>query len=281
VEIDAVARAVRHALGWRVRDPATGETRPARPADVAVLVRRIDWGDELWESLRRAGIPATVAGGKRFYAREEIATLHTLLRAVLAPDDDFARFAALRCPAFGLPDDVLTLHFLPGEDRRPQPEAIAAENRLRELTRLARELAVPDFLERLAEELSLPSVFGFRADGRARVEALRILIEAADSLADAGVASLPEFVRWLGRQAAESRSGAPGESDLVAAIAPLPGKTPDPKSIFAAAAAALEPNSVPTYLLVLDEIPKTITEKPQERFMKKIFEEDKERVFTR
>ncbi len=78
-----------------------------------------------------------------------------------------------------------------------------------------------------------------------------------------------------------AESGAPGESDLVAAIAPLPGKTPDPESIFAAAAAALEPNSVPTYLLILDEIPKTITEKPQERFMKKIFEEDKERVFTR
>ena len=36
----------------------------------------------------------------------------------------------------------------------------------------------------------------------------------------------------------------------------------------------LIPNFVPSYLQVLDEIPKTISEKPQERFLIELFEKD-------
>jgi len=74
-------------------------------------------------------------------------------------------------------------------------------------------------------------------------------------------------------------SGAPGESDLVAAITMLPGKELDPTSLFKLAIDKLEANSVPGHILVLDEIPKTISEKPQERFLKKCFEEQSERVY--
>lgn len=74
-------------------------------------------------------------------------------------------------------------------------------------------------------------------------------------------------------------SGAPGESDLVAAFTLFPGKKPDPASLFELAARKLEANSVPSYLLFLDEIPKTISEKPQERFLKKSFAEQPERVY--
>ncbi len=37
---------------------------------------------------------------------------------------------------------------------------------------------------------------------------------------------------------------------------------------------------MPTYLQVLDEIPKTISEKPQERFLIELFNKDKASVFT-
>ena len=62
-------------------------------------------------------------------------------------------------------------------------------------------------------------------------------------------------------------SGAPGEKDVVAAIVPAPGVPFDPKSVFAACRAGLEPNFVPSYLQVVEEIPKTASEKPQERFL--------------
>jgi crotonobetaine/carnitine-CoA ligase len=61
-------------------------------------------------------------------------------------------------------------------------------------------------------------------------------------------------------------SGAPGEKDVVAAIA-VDVESFDAAAIFAECRAGLEPNFVPSYLQVVDEIPKTASEKPQERFL--------------
>jgi len=69
-------------------------------------------------------------------------------------------------------------------------------------------------------------------------------------------------------------SGAPGESDIVAAIVAAPGATIDAAELYAACRAALEPNVVPSYLQVVDEIPKTASEKPQERFLAAEFAPD-------
>lgn len=69
-------------------------------------------------------------------------------------------------------------------------------------------------------------------------------------------------------------SGAPGESDVVAAIVPVDAAAFDPASVFAACARGLEPNFVPSYLQVVDEIPKTASEKPQERFLSDRFTRD-------
>jgi crotonobetaine/carnitine-CoA ligase len=78
-----------------------------------------------------------------------------------------------------------------------------------------------------------------------------------------------------------AKSGAPGESDLVAAAVLFKGETPDSDSIFQEARKGLEPNSVPDYILFLDEIPKTISEKPQERFLKQLFDAHPERVYQK
>ena len=64
-------------------------------------------------------------------------------------------------------------------------------------------------------------------------------------------------------------NGAPGEKDVVAAI--VPTGTADPASVFAWAAERLEPNMVPTYLQFVPQIPKTASEKPQERFLAEMF----------
>jgi crotonobetaine/carnitine-CoA ligase len=69
-------------------------------------------------------------------------------------------------------------------------------------------------------------------------------------------------------------SGAPGEKDVVAAIAPARGAELDPGSVFAACRAGLEPNFVPSYLQIVDEIPKTASEKPQEHVLRARFAPD-------
>jgi crotonobetaine/carnitine-CoA ligase len=75
-------------------------------------------------------------------------------------------------------------------------------------------------------------------------------------------------------------SGAPGEKDVVAAIVPAPGARLDPAAIFAACRKGLEPNFVPSYLQFVDEIPKTASEKPQERFLLEKFAPDAPNVWT-
>ncbi len=62
-------------------------------------------------------------------------------------------------------------------------------------------------------------------------------------------------------------SGAPGESDVVAAIVAAQGATLEPAAVFATCRAGLEANFVPTYLQVVDEIPKTASEKPQQHIL--------------
>lgn len=69
-----------------------------------------------------------------------------------------------------------------------------------------------------------------------------------------------------------ARSGAPGEKDVVAAVVLLPGETLEPAAFKTHCRAGLEANFVPTYVQVLEEIPKTASEKPQERFLLDRFE---------
>ncbi len=61
-------------------------------------------------------------------------------------------------------------------------------------------------------------------------------------------------------------NGSPGEKDAVAAIV-VDRFSFDANAVFGWCRDKLEPNFVPTYLQVVDEIPKTASEKPQDRFL--------------
>jgi crotonobetaine/carnitine-CoA ligase len=93
------------------------------------------------------------------------------------------------------------------------------------------------------------------------------------------IAELPEvrdvFVYGVG-----AASGAPGEKDVVAAIVCVDGIDTDTGPVFAACREKLEPNFVPSYLQLLDEIPKTASEKPQERLLLEAFDPNAANVHT-
>jgi crotonobetaine/carnitine-CoA ligase len=82
-----------------------------------------------------------------------------------------------------------------------------------------------------------------------------------------------------------ARSGAPGEKDVVAAIVPAGGVAAFDAAaaarVFAACRRGLEANAVPDYLQVVAEIPKTASEKPQERFLLAAFAPDAPGVHVR
>lgn len=70
-------------------------------------------------------------------------------------------------------------------------------------------------------------------------------------------------------------SGAPGEKDVVAAIVPATRWSRRvTASVFEHCRKGLEPNFVPSFLQIVDEIPKTASEKPQERFLLERFAPD-------
>ncbi len=75
-------------------------------------------------------------------------------------------------------------------------------------------------------------------------------------------------------------SGAPGEKDVVAAVAFDAEGPPDVAGVFRACRAGLEPNCVPSWVQVVGEIPKTASEKPQERLLLGRFAPDAANVFA-
>jgi crotonobetaine/carnitine-CoA ligase len=77
-----------------------------------------------------------------------------------------------------------------------------------------------------------------------------------------------------------SANGVPGEKDVVAAIVPVDREGFDAADVFRLCRANLETNFVPSYLQIVDEIPKTASEKPQERFLLDAFDVDAANVFT-
>jgi crotonobetaine/carnitine-CoA ligase len=68
-----------------------------------------------------------------------------------------------------------------------------------------------------------------------------------------------------------ARSGAPGEQDIVAAVVPADRAQFNPASLFAACRSALVANAIPSYLHVVSELPKTLSEKPQARLLRERF----------
>lgn len=77
-----------------------------------------------------------------------------------------------------------------------------------------------------------------------------------------------------------AKSGVPGEKDTVAAVVPKNLTSFDPQVLFKACRGKLEANFVPRYIQVLEQIPKTASEKPQERFLIEAFEQNPKQVHT-
>lgn len=65
---------------------------------------------------------------------------------------------------------------------------------------------------------------------------------------------------------------APGEKEVVAAVVPLPGQRLDCRELLAHCARHLPRNLLPSHVQVLDEIPKTASEKPLERVLRERLE---------
>ncbi len=74
---------------------------------------------------------------------------------------------------------------------------------------------------------------------------------------------------------------APGEKEVVAAVVPKAGVVFHVQQLFAHCRVQLEAGMVPGFIQVLELIPKTASEKPQDRYLLEAFEQQPQQVFVR
>jgi ATP-dependent helicase/nuclease subunit A len=209
--------------GWPVRDDSTGETRPCRYGDVAILIPGRTGLSNYEDVFSSAGIPYRHEGGKEYFQRQEIRDLRACLRAVDNPGDVLSIVAALRSGAFGCSDSELLdwRRRHGGFDYRridPEQEGPVAEG-LRTMNLLHSErinLSLPEIVELTIEETNLVELALTNPDGGDQSAAnLLKMVDQARAFSSAGGGGLRAFVRWT-ITSAESRSD---ESDASVAEA--------------------------------------------------------------
>jgi crotonobetaine/carnitine-CoA ligase len=74
---------------------------------------------------------------------------------------------------------------------------------------------------------------------------------------------------------------APGEKEVVATVVPTDRASFDASAVYSACQSKLDANSVPDFIQLVKKIPKTASEKPQERFLVDAFDVEADNIFTR
>ncbi len=231
VEADAVAAEVASLLkgGAAIWDRDTRQQRPARPADVAVLLRRLSNVHLFEQALESHQVPYRTPTGAGFFTRQEVLDLTNLLSWLAEADDAIALVGALRSPLFMIDDQsLLALRSVSRnlmEALRDPPEGIPEEAR-RSCVRAAHilgdlmsavPLSSPDaLLERALALTGFEASWAPLQGGEQALANIRKLVGLARTLSDH---SLDEFVTYVRRRrdelAAREGQAILDESDAV------------------------------------------------------------------
>ena len=201
------------------RTEATGE--PLRCRHVALLFRALTSVDVYAQSLRRAGLPFVVDGGKDFYERPEVGDLIAFLKSAANPSDGAALLAVLRGPLGAVPDAELASFTASGSrlglvpSRDVDGDRFPGVRRTLELIdsfRAGMPGRSPDEIIRSVQrETPLLVLHASLFEGAQRVANLRKIVARAEDLGRRGL-SLEETLRALEAEFQETR--VEGESPL-------------------------------------------------------------------
>ena len=190
-----------------------GGFAPARPKDVAILMRKLTDVRDYLEPLRRQGIRYVVEGERQFYAAKEIVDAVNLLRAVENPHDRLALVGVLRSHLGGLTDeDIYLLHQQQRLDYRladqlhapTSPPPLAQFYRL--LTRLHEEtrmMPVGAAVAHVFDSLPVEPLAACYFHGEQAVANLAKLRQQADALGSDATITLKEAIRQLEKRVVE------------------------------------------------------------------------------
>ena len=209
---------------WTVYDARIKGTRPARPGDVAILVRKMtpEFVAPFEDGLRARQVNYHLVGGKEYLARDEVRALAAVLRAIDNPADRLSLVQALRSPFFAVSDADL-FHFVSTKGvlniNAPQGDEVAKRDLfepvfklLTRLHRLRRIESPSVIIEELFARTRALSAFLMKPSGEQMVANLWKVLETARAYEAAAPATLRAFVRFL--QDEEASSQAEGDSPI-------------------------------------------------------------------
>ncbi len=210
VEADAVAAEIASLLdrGDAVWDHEAQRRRPARPADVAILLRRLTNVHVFEGALESHGIPYRTPAGAGFFTRQEVLDLTNLLGWLVEPDDEIALVGALRSPLFMIDDQSLlalrSSHRRLIDALREPPDGVSEETRtfciratevLDDLRSKAPFAAPAALLERALALTGYEAVWAPLQGGEQALANVRKFVSIARTLSDHSLDELVTYVR--------------------------------------------------------------------------------------
>lgn len=204
-------------IGSPVWERSTGQYRPARLADMALLIRSRTHLKTYEAALRDAGLPYVVHGGMGLYERPEVQDAITFLRALADPSDDLLLIALLRGSYFNwTDDDLLSL----SEVRRAgeslwhalrcshQPRHVLTVQQLTRWREASVTCSASQLLTLADEQTGMLQVHAAQRDGSRRAGNLQLLHTLLRRWAQAGERDLIPVARRLGQlQRLRAREG--------------------------------------------------------------------------
>ncbi|MDO4173351.1 MAG: helicase-exonuclease AddAB subunit AddA [Eubacteriales bacterium] len=194
--------------GFQVTDKQSGDLRPCRPEDFAILMRSVKNKAPVFQrELMALGIPAGADAPENMLDTPELLTLIAWLEMVDNPRQDIPLLAAMNSPIGGFDEQELAEIRLYDRDNayycalqaaaEQNPKAADFLAQLQELRLLAVDLPVRQLLWHIVDRTGAMGIFGAMPNGRMRQQHITAFMELADSFELSGSRGLFAFVRHL------------------------------------------------------------------------------------
>lgn len=201
-----------------------GESRPARPGDVAILLSSFTSKAPLYQkALEEEGIPCAAGGGDLF-STVEMAVMRSFLAIIDNPRQDIPLISVLRSPLFLFtPDELLTIRqsrregdFYDALKESDLPRAKEFMALLHRLRQYAPDLGAGQLLSLIYQETGALGVFQALDGGNTRRRNLHRLYQLGLEYEKTGRRGLLGFLRQLEERAKEGERVPPEGGDGVA-----------------------------------------------------------------
>lgn len=201
------------AEGWTVFDDVTQKWRPARRADIAVLLPSRTSMALLEDALDAAGVHFRAESMSLVYEAPEIRDLLITARAIADPSDALALVTALRSPLFACGDNDLwawrsagghiDLFAKPPSETLGDGPVAQALTYLSGLHRAARWLTPSEVLSRIVDDRRLLEIGIYLPRTRDSWRRLRFVVDQARAWTEVAHGGIRTYLGWVAHQAQE------------------------------------------------------------------------------